>query len=1063
MSQTTVNLGHVPVNRGEYSSSATYYKDNIVQYNGSSYICNVTEEDISHPTGISGITPYDSDPASPNTGWAVFANDSSGAGEGVYNVSVDHTTDNQPKIYASLSAALNDIPAAKKKGGMEIRFIFNNSNYAVDKEEGITTQPAGTLITSSPTMVDGTYKASQLLTYFSTLPTATGAGNAVVYYKEVDGTYTTWTITLQSSDNKYVQYRYMCTEITGNPNPFLNLGNWKGEDVYSLYELPYNIINSEIVLAESGVFLSSSLNDRTDYIDISGYNAIKYSRNVVPSDIVTIGIAFYDSEHKYISGQLAKTTELDNYGLEDTITNIPLNAKYVALTIHKTVKNGFYVKGVKIADFLTTNVTFNRIILDEWTNNTIYVVGNQRQHDGHYYRCINNHTSGEIFDTIEQENWVEITDFIEGGGTSIQTINIGTKDAPIYQNLIKITGFGTNSGEAKANNVGDIWYNSTGHVLRIITEITGNLKINKTFPVHKGAIYICNNALYLWNGSDLACCGDDNFNSIKDTVTELCLSHGLEYSVIQNSAVIARTGEFVSSTVNNRTDYIDISEYNAVIKYSRIILTPTATTVGIAFYDSEYNYISGQLADSRQIGHAFYEDTTIRKPINAKYIALTIRKELSGFFVDGTKGLIFDLLSEEDEKIENVYLNQWQYAAKKRFELLAKTVWTPLTGIAPVNSGNPLYPANVKQVGMPYSSTRQIDKYVGYNVSMRTFLTAVHNRYSLLYTENISSQNNISAYGNNYLADQCATYMGVQCATFVNYICGMKVVWLSHQYKYAEKMGYIENLGRPNHNKIRLFDIIHLHGHDMIISDIKYKNNSIVSITVSQATSPGATITDTYYTPQTFDANFYNGTYTLYRISQAYNPSLSVEKVDDISYNDDICTFLGDYACFREGDRIVINYTAGNYTEMELYKENTLVNTLNIDASQHSIDVTSLNLSYGLYKARLTDGTNNSDFTYFEIVDCNVLLTLSEQTKCLIEFSSHNGLPIYVDFCTENGDSVARKQFEPQELLQGFALIDVAVLNSYQPRYSISGCYCKVTFKGEYGEVVNEMIPTGIE
>lgn len=217
MSQTTVNLGHVPVNRGEYSSSATYYKDNIVQYNGSSYICNVTEEDISHPTGISGITPYDSDPASPNTGWAVFANDSSGAGEGVYNVSVDHTTDNQPKIYASLSAALNDIPAAKKKGGMEIRFIFNNSNYAVDKEEGITTQPAGTLITSSPTMVDGTYKASQLLTYFSTLPTATGAGNAVVYYKEVDGTYTTWTITLQSSDNKYVQHFLTKDEWSANP------------------------------------------------------------------------------------------------------------------------------------------------------------------------------------------------------------------------------------------------------------------------------------------------------------------------------------------------------------------------------------------------------------------------------------------------------------------------------------------------------------------------------------------------------------------------------------------------------------------------------------------------------------------------------------------------------------------------------------------------------------------------------------------------------------------------------------------------------------------------------
>ena len=122
MAETTVNLGMLPQNRGEYSSSATYYKDNIVQYNGSSYICTAAM-DLEHPSGITGVTPYDSDPATPNTGWAVFSNDSSGVGEGVYNVSVDHTTDNQPKVYASLSAALNDIPAAKQKGGMSIKFI----------------------------------------------------------------------------------------------------------------------------------------------------------------------------------------------------------------------------------------------------------------------------------------------------------------------------------------------------------------------------------------------------------------------------------------------------------------------------------------------------------------------------------------------------------------------------------------------------------------------------------------------------------------------------------------------------------------------------------------------------------------------------------------------------------------------------------------------------------------------------------------------------------------------------------------------------------------------------
>ena len=36
---------------------------------------------------------------------------------------------------------------------------------------------------------------------------------------------------VQSSDNKYVQYRYMGTETTGSPNPFLNTANWQSMNV----------------------------------------------------------------------------------------------------------------------------------------------------------------------------------------------------------------------------------------------------------------------------------------------------------------------------------------------------------------------------------------------------------------------------------------------------------------------------------------------------------------------------------------------------------------------------------------------------------------------------------------------------------------------------------------------------------------------------------------------------------------------------------------------------------------------------------------------------------------
>ena len=148
MAETTVNLGMLPQNRGEYSSSATYYKDNIVQYNGSSYICTAAM-DLEHPSGITGVAPYNSDPATPNTGWAVFSNDSSGVGEGVYNVSVDHTTDNQPKVYASLSAALQDVPQAKKKGGMSVKFVLSSDNKYVQYRLMLSTFTAAQFVNAA--------------------------------------------------------------------------------------------------------------------------------------------------------------------------------------------------------------------------------------------------------------------------------------------------------------------------------------------------------------------------------------------------------------------------------------------------------------------------------------------------------------------------------------------------------------------------------------------------------------------------------------------------------------------------------------------------------------------------------------------------------------------------------------------------------------------------------------------------------------------------------------------------------------------------------------------------
>ena len=48
---------------------------------------------------------------------------------------------------------------------------------------------------------------------------------------------------IQSSDNKYVQFRYIGTEVTGTPNPFLDTANWQGVDDESING-SHNLIES---------------------------------------------------------------------------------------------------------------------------------------------------------------------------------------------------------------------------------------------------------------------------------------------------------------------------------------------------------------------------------------------------------------------------------------------------------------------------------------------------------------------------------------------------------------------------------------------------------------------------------------------------------------------------------------------------------------------------------------------------------------------------------------------------------------------------------------------------
>lgn len=417
------------------------------------------------------------------------------------------------------------------------------------------------------------------------------------------------------------------------------------------------------------------------------------------------------------------------------------------------------------------------------------------------------------------------------------------------------------------------------------------------------------------------------------------------------------------------------------------------------------------------------------------------------------------------------------YNAYKKAHQVIDVLWTALSAI-PGSGGSTAIPAGNKK-GLPYSSVKEYDKYINWNVSLKTFMTAAHNPYSLLYTEDTLGARSRSDYGITYHGYNCGAYFGIVCNILVLYAVGFKIPWNTAEFAYLNSIGVLEKVYDQSSNGVRLMDIVWQPGHTSIITDIERDQHGVPTyIYLTEAVS---------YFPRTlklmpvdpeapdnpeksFEARIRQTGSIIYYYPElyknlSYTPSEFVavgdEEPQTYTYNDDICTYAGDYACFNKDDDVWINYTAGIYTTMQVYKDDELLNTVTLDTSSHKVKITTD--GYGKYKARLTNGTNNSDYTYFEIIDTTVSCSYSSNILT-VNFSSANGTPEYAQLTYRNGHSRGiielttndigdgRVQFKPAEVLA----------EQYPGETFETNVYIKVFFKGDYGVVPNAYLDTGI-
>ena len=343
----------------------------------------------------------------------------------------------------------------------------------------------------------------------------------------------------------------------------------------------------------------------------------------------------------------------------------------------------------------------------------------------------------------------------------------------------------------------------------------------------------------------------------------------------------------------------------------------------------------------------------------------------------------------------------------KRARQLANIRWTPVKPLPnALRSKGPekkeyyygYFSAWHPQTGLPYSSCRTVEKYIGWNVSLETFVSALRNPNSVLYTRELK----------NTPGTKANTYYGIVCSMYVSYALQLpyRVVckdWPTLPGVHPVDIDPLENL--------RLCDIVlEPKSHIGIITDIRRDaDGNIYDIEVSESTLP--LVVSNRFTPEEFRRFWLDDGYSIWRydyvddVTYTPDPFAPLEGDPDAApprINKDILPDYGNKANYRIGDEPVeLSVLTEGWESIEV-----------TDPSGHTVSYPAqvkLVLTPeipGIYSARLCRGKEYSDSVEWCMV--NIDLTFGKEKFALgedLHLKFSNAAPDTVFYATLNNDS----------------------------------------------------------
>ncbi len=360
---------------------------------------------------------------------------------------------------------------------------------------------------------------------------------------------------------------------------------------------------------------------------------------------------------------------------------------------------------------------------------------------------------------------------------------------------------------------------------------------------------------------------------------------------------------------------------------------------------------------------------------------------------------------------------------------LTDVEWTPkkdVPGVQKIDGAYTVVPfkAGVTYKGIPYSGVIATDTYVGLNVSLESFLTALENENSVLYTENLYSTN-----------PKSATYFGTVCSKFAQYVLDVPGSFNTNNVANIPGMETVAMPGEYTLEQVKLGDVIlDVVYHTAVCTDLLYDaQGNVAYIEISEAVMP--VVRRKLWTPEEFYAEFAD-----YRLCRyAYLDSVPAVPSSQVRTSYALMPRLGDkYNYPVSTTKGVVDVLESGYSTAVILRDGAVAEEIALNgASSFSFDRTVPGkLEMYLVKA---DGSRSGS-VYANVVASSVAVTNAENYangQLTVSFSGSSGTPLYVQvgsgqsvFCSIEGkQDSAELSFAPARVSN--QRIRVAYQNEY--------------------------------